>query len=250
MKRLNLCLHAGGFRVEREQLTEPALPVMTASYTPVPHIAAVECLERNLSLGGYSVVGAQHALARDGQRYFGLFQIESPDTEKGLVVGLRNSYDKSFPVGVAAGSQVFVCDNLAFSGTVRLFRKHTVNVMRDMPLIMGRVMGKLMQFWTSHNARVESYKARGLDDKEAAHLAVSLYRMGGISKGLLPDVMDQWFDPAHEEFRPRNTWSFHNAVTEAIKGRLDLMEKRSEALHGLLDKVACFRPVIDVEVDA
>jgi len=42
-----------------------------------------------------------------------------------LVVGLRNSHDKSFPAGLVIGASVLVCDNLSFSGEVRLARKHT-----------------------------------------------------------------------------------------------------------------------------
>jgi hypothetical protein len=47
------------------------------------------------------------------------------------MVGLRNSHDRKFPVGVSFGSRTFVCDNLAFSGDHAIKRKHTANVKRE-----------------------------------------------------------------------------------------------------------------------
>jgi hypothetical protein len=46
-------------------------------------------------------------------------------------VGLRNSHDKSFPVGIAFGSRVFVCDNAAFIADHVIKRRHTANAKRD-----------------------------------------------------------------------------------------------------------------------
>src|SRR5207237_3200224 len=86
-----------------------------------------------------------HGLTRDGNRYFGLLQVangHNPD-DFGLVVGLRNSPDKSFPVGLVVGASIFVCDNLSFSGEVYLARKHTVYVERDLPHLVERAVGRL-----------------------------------------------------------------------------------------------------------
>ena len=49
-------------------------------------------------------------------------------TTSAFVVGVRNSHDKSFPAGLVIGASIFVCDNLSFSGEVKLARKHTVHV--------------------------------------------------------------------------------------------------------------------------
>jgi hypothetical protein len=55
-----------------------------------------------------------HGLTRDGRRYFGLLQVANgtnPD-DFGLVVGVRNSHDRSFPASLVLGAACFVCDNL------------------------------------------------------------------------------------------------------------------------------------------
>jgi predicted SpoU family rRNA methylase len=50
------------------------------------------------------------------------------EEDMGLSIGIRNSYDKSMSIGVALGARVFVCDNLAISGEIRIVRKHTAGV--------------------------------------------------------------------------------------------------------------------------
>ena len=37
------------------------------------------------------------------------------------------------------------------------------------------------------------------------------------------------------EFKPRNAWSMFNAFTEVLKGNLNDLPKRTQALHGVMD---------------
>src|ERR1041384_4160845 len=59
------------------------------------------------------------------------------------VLGVRNSYDRSLAVGLTLGSRVFCCDNLAFSGEVTMHRKHTLNVFRDLPDLIYRMLSQV-----------------------------------------------------------------------------------------------------------
>nr|MBS0019438.1 hypothetical protein [Gammaproteobacteria bacterium] len=49
------------------------------------------------------------------------------------MVGLRGSYDQTLPRGLAVGSRVFVCDNLAFSGEVTIKTKQTTFIGQRLP---------------------------------------------------------------------------------------------------------------------
>ena len=42
-------------------------------------------------------------------------------------------------------------------------------------------------------------------------------------------------NPRHDEFTPRNAWSLFDGFTEALKGNLAELPRRTERLHGLLD---------------
>jgi len=93
------------------------------------------------------VVGTQaHSLSHGGLRYFGLMEVQRAESDEDYcwVLGLRNSHDKTFPAGITAGASVFVCDNLSFSGEVKLARKHTTHITRDLPRLVQSAVGKLM----------------------------------------------------------------------------------------------------------
>jgi len=60
------------------------------------------------------------------------------------VLGLRNSNNKRFAAGMVIGIAPFVCDNLAFSGEVKLARKHTVHIKRDLPMMIDEKLDRLL----------------------------------------------------------------------------------------------------------
>src|SRR4051812_22884309 len=65
-------------------------------------------------------------LSRGDARLFATVDLGSPlATGVTLAVGIRNSFDKSLPLGFVAGNRVFVCDNLAFRSDLSVKRKHT-----------------------------------------------------------------------------------------------------------------------------
>jgi len=152
------------------------------------------------------------------------------------VLGLRNSHDKTFPAGVTAGAQVFVCDNLSFTGEVKLARKHTRFIGRDLPLLVERAIGQLLNKWHDQSVRFSAYKESAITDGSAHDLIVRAVDVGICSNRMIPEILKWWRRPAHEEFRARCIWSLFNSFTEAMKqGNLAELPKRTEALHGLLD---------------
>lgn len=94
---LNLCLHCGAQQVDREQVGSVSTPARTRSWVPIPHHRLLDQVERTLAACGMRVVNQAHGLLGDGQRYFGLLEVVNGLAAKdyGLVVGLRNSHDKS-----------------------------------------------------------------------------------------------------------------------------------------------------------
>jgi len=66
-----------------------------------------------------------------------------PKNGHGWAVGLRNSHDKTFPAGLVAGTRVFVCDILAFSGLIQIRRKHTRFAARDLRQLTARAVGQI-----------------------------------------------------------------------------------------------------------
>ena len=237
MKSCNLVLHCGAAAVERAALKSVHTPMATATWSPIPHLRLVEQVERALSAAKFMIVNQAHALSHAGDRYFGLIQVETgrSNGDYGHVLGLRNSHDKRFPAGLVAGAQVFVCDNLSFNGEVKLSRKHTRFIGRDLPLLTERAIGQLQGKWLHQEQRITSYRCSTLDDRDAHDLMVRAVDVGVCPVSVLPKVVQEWREPSHEAFRGRNVWSLFNGFTEALKGNLALLPARTQALHGLMD---------------
>lgn len=241
MVKSNLCLHAGARSASRDQVAAVPTPARTASWVPIPHGRLLAGVQESLARAGLSVVSEAHGLTRDGGRYFGLLQVANGHTSDdfGIVVGLRNSHDKSFPAGLVLGARVFVCDNLSFSGEVKLARKHTAHVERDLPQLIDAAVGRLGDLRRSQEKRFLAYKDHELSDAAAHDLIVRSLDARVLPVTRLPGVLAEWRSPRHTEFREgRTAWRLFNAFTECLKGNLGALPRRTQALHGLLD-AAC-----------
>lgn len=233
----NLLLHCGGRAVERADVQRIPTPFGTDTWTPIPHLEFVTQVEQTLKSNGLFVGTQAHSLSHNGQRYFGLMEIQRSESsaEYCWVLGLRNSHDKTFPAGITAGASVFVCDNLSFSGEVKLSRKHTLNIRRDLPKLTQTAVGKLMDRWHHQDRRMAVYQETSIDDRNAHDLIVRATDVGVCPNQLIPRVLKEWREPRHEVFRVRTVWSLFNAFTEALKGNLVELPRRTESLHGLFD---------------
>ena len=230
--------------MDSTEVQKTPTPAPTETWMPIPHFALIERLREIVGNAGLTITQEAHALARNGLRYFGLFQVAgipnfSQESNIGTVIGLRNSHDKMFPAGINAGSAPFVCDNLAFHNEIKISRRHTKFIMRDLPTLLSGAFGKLLDTWGNNAKRIEAYQSRSINDLEAHNLIAKAYRVGAVSKTALADVLDQWHTPEHEEWKSeRNLWGLHNSFTNIMRGNMIALPKRSDALHGLLDPLA------------
>jgi hypothetical protein len=216
---------------------------LSVSYQPISHNLLIDKTRNHLNQGGFEVVDECHNLARDGKRYFGLFEVTHPNrenTERGTIVGLRNAHDKCFPAGLCAGDAPFVCDNLIFTNQVKLARRHTKNILGELDHVIARTLGRLFDFWVGQDNRIDSYKDFDLGNPQVNDLVIRAYKAGAIPKTKIADVVDQWESSDHDAFRDRNMNSLYNAFTEVYKGNLIALPQRSEALHSVLDSEVGF----------
>lgn len=241
MKAVNLVLHAGASAATLEQVTQVPTPAAEGRWHPIAHRGLYDHVVKALGELHMRVVNEQHALTKDGARYFGILQVANGATtgeEYAYVLGLRNGHDKSIVAGIAVGSQVFVCDNLAFSSEIVIARKHTTFIERDLPVLTGRAVGQLSSRWNDMDKRFEAYKGLELNEARANDMLIRALDLGAITSTQIPYILNEWRHPSHEEFKmaPKNAWRWFNAVTEVAKGTsIFTLPKRTQSLHSLVD---------------
>lgn len=221
-----LTLHAGGKRIERQNLKDLDTPVSTsASHVILPHHMLVDRVLESLEYRKINVLKDEYAIGRDGARLFGMMTLDIQQDGISLVMGLRNSHDKSFSLGIVAGFRVFVCDNLAFSGDFQpLAKKHSKHLMSALPDAISIGIDRTQRQFQPIMQNVNRWKDFDLSDSAARSVIYDAFILGQLDapERLASDVHEMYFNPPHDEFKARNMWSMHNAFTEAFK-KLDPM---------------------------
>ncbi|MHB8523069.1 MAG: DUF932 domain-containing protein [Limisphaerales bacterium] len=236
-----LMLHCGSQVKPRAEVFAVPVPPPTDSYMPLPYESFVSRIEKQLATEQITIKQQTLALAKEGQRLFGLLQVEMPDQgtrDYGCVLGLRNSYDKSCSAGLCIGATVFVCDNLSFHGSLVTFqRKHTANLLRDLSWIITETVAKLPALFAAQSETFEVYRRTELADREAHDLVIRCYDRGGLNLTDIPRVLKEWREPRYPEFQEngKTAWRLFNAATETIKGDLWRLPARTRAIHEVLD---------------
>jgi hypothetical protein len=214
-----LMLHAGGHLATLDELRACETPAPEGRWHPVAHAKVLDAVKETLVGAGYLIRAEKYALARHDARFFGVDLTAPLADGVSLSVGVRNSVDKSFPLGFAAGSRVFVCDNLAFRSELLVRRKHTLNGMKAFGSAIAGAVASLASFQEAEAARIKRMSEMELTPAHASHIILSAFRRGIISTLQVPKVCDEWEEPSHEDFRPRTAWSLFNAFTEVLKAR-------------------------------
>src|SRR5439155_1920267 len=87
--------------------------------------------------------------------------------------------------------------------------------------------------------RFAAYQGHELTEQGAHDLIILGLDSRVIPVTRIPEVLQEWREPRHPEFRQgRTAWRLFNAFTEILKGNLAELPRRSQALHGLMDS-AC-----------
>ena len=231
---MTLMIHAGADALSYDDLRAVQTPGGTDTHVPVPHHEIVELVRYTLGFYGHEITEENHAVTPDGARYFGLMSLRSPYGDYTDTVGLRNSHDKSFPIGIAFGSRVFVCDNLAFIGDQVIRRKHTVKAKRELPGLVTEIVQPLQAQRIAQNQKLLAYQASPVTDAVADHAILSMYRQDIIGVQRIADVLEQWERPAHD-WGDKTAWRLFNAATFALAGKVVERPDLTKQLHQVID---------------
>lgn len=222
---MSLMLHCGAGAITRQALTG-VLPsgALGSRHNPVPYAEFVDLVDESLSAAGYRIAQESFGTLADGGRFFGLMEVEPKGEyiskkDYALNIGLRGSYDQSLPRGLAVGSRVFVCDNLAFSGEIVMNTKQTTFIRERLPALVVRAIDQVGRLEGVQDMRFDTYKNTALAHRHGDAALTELLRRDVLNGITIKRAVKEWDEPTHPEHleHGRTLWTLHNAVTEAIK---------------------------------
>lgn len=233
---MTLMLHAGASVLDYADLRDLETPDATPTHVPIPHHRLVDMVRFTLGFYGHIVEEEHHGVTPDGMRYFGVLSLRSTYGDYTDTVGLRNSHDKTFPVGISFGSRVFVCDNLAFIADHVVRRRHTLNAKRDLPGLVGELIEPLADQREAQRRAIARYRATSLSVAAVDHAVLELYRAEVITVTRIAAIMERWETPPHDWGGP-TAWKLFNCITHALEGRIAENPSLTKRLHEVIDAV-------------
>lgn len=283
-------------KVSLPELNEMHTPAPEGRWHPISHATLAKLTREALIAEGYEIVEEEHGVARQDKenpsfwnRYFGGFALTREDvagSTRQVVCGIRNSLDKTFAAALVIGNRMMVCENLDFNAEIKIARKHTTNIMRDLPDMIRQHVGVIFAHWMNMENRIAAYKAQQVSEKAAISHLVHLVDVQSMpARDLYPSIA-LFRDPAKgaramidkdiyhdaeeyekavearkqaflDEFgtlnglRNGNLWSLYNAFTYVMKGSdFTKLPQRTLMAQSYFDTVAGFTPdPISVEVN-
>jgi hypothetical protein len=213
-----LMAHVDTQLITREQLALVPTPPGTATHRPIPHHEVVDALVETLGFRHIGVHNMEFAVSEDGNKCFGLIEMEHGFTGARFALGLRNSHDKTMRLALTVGYRVFVCDNMAFHGDFQpVLAKHTKNFNLNRALSGG--IDDMQRNFKPMVEAVDRWKDSQLSDVAAKMIIYRAFVEAELEvpRHLDRQVHEMYFDPQHDEFRPRTMWSLSNAFTSSFK---------------------------------
>lgn len=213
-----LIAHVDTEKIDRQQLALMPTPTGTETHKVIPHIEVVNAIVETLGFRHIGVHKEEYAVSQDGNKMFGLMELDQTFTGARFAIGLRNSHDKTMRLALTVGYRVFVCDNMAFNGDFQpLLAKHTKNFQLTRALSAG--IDDMQRNFEPMVKAVELWRGTQLSDVSAKLLIYRAFVEAelDVPRHLDRRVHDLYFKPQHEEFQPRTVWSLSNAFTSAFK---------------------------------
>jgi hypothetical protein len=217
---------------EAEVLQVPEVP-FTKTFHPIHHKYVLDAVRSGVAATGLEIAREEYVLASNGNRMFGVWDLSGGSDELCWSIGIRNSMDKSMALGITAGTRVFVCENLAFSGEFVAFRRHTSGlVFDDLEFMAYRAMKMMVRNLTKFQAWHEGLKDYSLDEQDAKLLLVEIMTSNVIPPSKFARFSDLYFGGAYEP----TLWGFHETVTDVLgDSNLLTLPKKNKMLNGVLN---------------
>ena len=216
---------------EQDVFNVPAVP-FTKTFHPVHHSDVIRAIKEAISVVGMEIVKSEYVLGQDGMRMFGVYDLSQGTSELSWSIGIRNSMNKSMSLGITAGTRVFVCENLCFSGEFLAFRKHTSGLDTDeLAFLAYKSMRNMIPRLTAFQKWHEGLKNYPLTEQDAKILLVEI-----ITNSVIPASKFHQFNDLYGSVYDDSLWGFHEATTDVLRGsNLMNLPKKNRLLNNVIN---------------
>jgi hypothetical protein len=236
-----LIAHVDTRKIDYDTLATFPTPAGTDTHRQVPHHEVVNALVETLGFRHIGIHKMEFAVSEDGNKMFGLMELDQTFNGTRFALGLRNNHDKSMRLAMTIGYRVFVCDNLAFHGDFTpVLAKHSKHFNLTHALATG--VDDMQRNFEPMVKAVEMWRGQQLSDTHAKLIIYEAFIEGKLDVGrhLVRSVHHLYFnnENGHPEFHPRTMWSLSNAFTSALKNLDPIQQYRATGkLAGFLEHV-------------
>ena len=226
-----LMTHCGAVQVQRDELDLIDAPPPTDTWFPVRHSDVINGVTKTLTAAGFQIAKQSFALSHGNHRMFSTMDLTVPlHTGVSLAIGIRNSTDKTFPLGFCAGNRVFVCDNLAFSAELLVKRKHTRFGQERFREAIVEAVTNLDQFRKAEANRINFMEHQEINDTAAESIILRSFERGLVPHTALHGVLNEWRQPSYDFGDLSTLWRLYNAFTTILADRAQRNPQRHAAL--------------------
>lgn len=241
--------------VSRSELALVETPAALGRFhKPLSYIDYIDRVTNELHSNGIIIANEEFAITKDGGRMFGLMEIVADRNKRGalivdddwkLTVGVRGSHDQSIPRGLTLGSQVMVCSNLCFHGSIGTIQtKQTLNLLERLPGMLREAISKIPELAYNQSNTFGTYRNFEIKPRHGDAALVEIFRRGGFSAAQLARAINEWDTPAFSEHNKygSSAWKLFNAATQALKPtgenvNMEIIRDRSETISNFINEV-------------
>lgn len=200
-----------------------AIPARTDTYSPIAHSDFLEGLSRKIGENRMRITERKYYVNNNGNKLVGYYSIEDenletdPDFGIQMMMGFKNSYDKSMTAALAAGANVMICSNGMISGDmVRFTRKHTGTIFEELQEKFSEAVQTMRTGFARMVLEVDLMKEFELTPRQKAEvLGVMYFEEGLVTPNQLSVVKRELRHSEH--FKENTVWDLYNNVTESLK---------------------------------
>jgi hypothetical protein len=115
-------------------------------------------------------------------------------------------------------------------------RKHTVKAKKELPGLLTDIVAPLQAQRLAQNQKLLAYQGTPLNDMQADHAILDLYRQDVIGVQGIGHVLRAYYEPPHD-WGDRTAWRLFNAATFALEGKVAERPGLTKKLHQVIDGV-------------